>query len=870
MNKEVTFRSICTVPMDFESADGELERAVNLINETGSLTAALPPTELFRIGAADRVLVIHTVGNDDKHYVILKAGVEDGVKHMQLGYVGAESPESFHPIAWNADAEVYRATALGNTLVVLTSEGIEYFLYRDGAYVPLGSQPPLPELAFFLKGDTESGEIHTPNIGNVNLTLSKGISSTEKFNEEDLKRVNDTFWANLNKGIADEITAKGMFAFPFLVRYGLRLYDGSVTMISSPVLIRPCYGPNIIPIVPNPFDTKEWTHSGIYVVAGKLVTESVGATVESQKTFMELRKWSDIVVSLDVFVSAPIYTYDSNRQIEGFGTQKKGDTTSLMWYGSLPDSITDGNKLIAQTGYILDMPYYSDTEMEEKLKQENLFYLLKSIPLETLTMHDTLYVQDLTPENGYLSSLRSRERLVDDYNSRDKLIAKRAFCYNGRLNLVDLEREPYGGNELRSAVRTITSGEQLWLTAYTCIKIDQQPIWLKGSTFQAGSDFNVPYYFHPNTDATALLIVAHSQASQEPDRYVRLSLDESPVLNGAVYIAPFGRKAIEWTPIEDSIRSIISAAQTNTRIEIRNKIYTSEVNNPFSFGRTGITTVGSGCIYGVSAAAKALSQGQFGQFPLYAFTDEGIWALSVSETGSYSARQPLTRDICTEPDTITQLDTSVMFVSARGIMLLQGSDCVCISEKVNSPMADEDVFDVREAQGIMYDYINSRVVLFRRDCRYSWIYSLRTQGWFLSDTAYDYGLNSYPEAIGVCADDGIGRSVVEVSRAYSAGESVRFELESRPIKLDSYGYKTLNSVICRGTFGCGRFHIEVDGSRNLEQWQRIGAKVASSRILHMHGSPYRYFRIRLSGEIKVGESLAGMSMIYTPRFSRKN
>ena len=123
MNKEVTFRSICTVPMDFESADGELERAVNLINETGSLTAALPPTELFRIGAADRVLVIHTVGNDDKHYVILKDGVEDGVKHMQLGYVGAESPESFHPIAWNADAEVYRATALGNTLVVLTSPG---------------------------------------------------------------------------------------------------------------------------------------------------------------------------------------------------------------------------------------------------------------------------------------------------------------------------------------------------------------------------------------------------------------------------------------------------------------------------------------------------------------------------------------------------------------------------------------------------------------------------------------------------------------------------------------------------------------------------------------------------------------------------
>ena len=115
-------------------------------------------------------------------------------------------------------------------------------------------------------------------------------------------------------------------------------------------------------------------------------------------------------------------------------------------------------------------------------------------------------------------------------------------------------------------------------------------------------------------------------------------------------------------------------------IDLPNKIYTSEINNPFHFPVLGINTIGTGTILGISSAVKALSEGQFGQFPLYAFTSEGVWALEVSNTGSYSARQPVTREVCINTNSITQIDNAVLFATNRGIMLISGSTAQCISE----------------------------------------------------------------------------------------------------------------------------------------------------------------------------------------------
>ena len=76
------------------------------------------------------------------------------------------------------------------------------------------------------------------------------------------------------------------------------------------------------------------------------------------------------------------------------------------------------------------------------------------------------------------------------------------------------------------------------------------------------------------------------------------------------------------------------------------QIFTSVVNNPFVFEASGDNTVGTGKILGIVANTEAVSQGQFGQYPLLVFTDEGIYAMSVNAEGLYSSIHPISREVC--------------------------------------------------------------------------------------------------------------------------------------------------------------------------------------------------------------------------------
>lgn len=168
--------------------------------------------------------------------------------------------------------------------------------------------------------------------------------------------------------------------------------------------------------------------------------------------------------------------------------------------------------------------------------------------------------------------------------------------------------------------------------------------------------------------------------------YYEVTLEQHKFLNGSFYFAGWEN------PKEGSSSYPTTSPLAERIIDLPNKIYTSEVNNPFHFPVLGINTVGTGTILGICAAVKALSEGQFGQFPLYAFTTEGVWALEVSVTGTYSAKQPITRDVVINPDSITQIDTAVLFATDRGIMHISGSSTQCISDILNT----EDLFSIAD------------------------------------------------------------------------------------------------------------------------------------------------------------------------------
>lgn len=116
-----------------------------------------------------------------------------------------------------------------------------------------------------------------------------------------------------------------------------------------------------------------------------------------------------------------------------------------------------------------------------------------------------------------------------------------------------------------------------------------------------------------------------------------------------------------------------------------NTFKVSKLNNPIVFPYETTYTVGYGKIIGFSANTVALSQGQFGTYPLYVFTTEGIFTMQVdtSGVGSYLSSAPTSREVCNNADTIAQTDKGIYFSTEKGLMLLSGSDTELMSGDIN-------------------------------------------------------------------------------------------------------------------------------------------------------------------------------------------
>lgn len=334
-------------------------------------------------------------------------------------------------------------------------------------------------------------------------------------------------------------------------------------------------------------------------------------------------------------------------------------------------------------------------------------------------------------------------------------------------------------------------------------------------------------------------------------------------------------------------------------MDLENKIYTSEANNPFLFPVTGINTIGTGHIIGMASATKALSQGQFGQFPLYAFTTEGVWSLEVSSTGSYSSKHPLSRDVCTNAAGITQTDDAVLFPTDRGIMLLQGSNTIPISDVLNSRYPFDEgvkgdieklpkITEILQSEGISaetlnherwleylkgcqiaYDYTNQRIIVYNTSKDYAYIYCLQTKMWGMiaCKVRQPQPINSYPDALLQVLTERKGYRIDNFSKETLKPSKVFYI--TRTLKLDAADVlKTVDTVIQRGMFRRGAVKSVLYGSRDLHHWHLV-ASSTTHEMRRFSGTPYKYFRILVMGELQADENISGCTINYTPKHTNK-
>ena len=906
MIKDVKYTGYTAVPSDYEVPDGDLAFSLNLINETGSITPIKQPEVVGQLtgDSGERIIFIHNV-TGKKNYIVIRIDENGGYLVFWVdSTLFADTTESATELAQLSN--VLDVTSVGNTLIFATDDGLKYYLWKDDNYIDMGTCAPNISIDF---GMDLMGTLIDKQENSIPGTCAFGYFGGVRgeASKEELSELTQMVYSLINSSVADNITSKGYFYQPFFIRYAYRLYDGTYCWHSAPILMLPTTIPPIVKYTDN-LDGRRPSSS-----------ETVNATFQLNINYFALsyrilsdgiegiENWADIISGIDIFVSTPIYTYDQSKDLEIKPIRNlKEMLLSIYDWGKTdprldsyqePSSVVVGHYCVGYGGKHKD--YTMSTALNDgypvvNIKQHDFFhdnirnahefYKIAEIDIKNIKAMDTMSVLKLNLKD--MSSLVTRERLSDDYQSHCKIVPSSLYTYNSRLNLSGVSITPADPFPLRACTQFSNPTDSLTTIAKITVWTRMNGIRTYGMHIgKSGNDSdtfydlinNFPrYIYYPDASAYKMEIMIN-----ENERYI-INLTSHNFLNGAYYYsANFG---VSHKPDNQKPET----AQCTPSIYIGTKIYTSEVNNPFYFPVTGINTIGTGNILGMATAAKALSEGQFGQFPLYAFTDEGVWAMEVSATGTYSAKQPITRDVCINPEGITQIDSAVLFPTDRGIMLISGSNVTCISEPINS----ETPFDIlslpqmnrlhamlghdadtclpllpfseflKECR-MIYDYNHQRIIVYNKNVTYAYVYSLKTQLWGMMQSNFNHNINSYPEALAVTTEGTL------VNFARTSEEPTPGLLVTRPLKLDGQDIlKTIDTIIQRGNFSKGHVRSVLYGSRDLINWSLVWSS-KDHFMRGFRGTPYKYFRIALLCNLDDGESIAGATVSHSPRHTNR-
>ena len=382
------------------------------------------------------------------------------------------------------------------------------------------------------------------------------------------------------------------------------------------------------------------------------------------------------------------------------------------------------------------------------------------------------------------------------------------------------------------------------------------------------------FFFYQDKDAYKMVIVDNK------GRKATISLTEHPGLNGAYALVD-----------SLSFSSGSSIQESSEPYEyIHNKLYTSDVNNPFYFPLAGINTVGNDEILGLSAMTRPISQGQFGQYPLVAFCSDGNYALKVDANGYYSGISPIQEDIVKDNNMITSLEDSIVIVTQRGLMLTTGGQITKLASHMDgasfdstilkgvaswnndfksildSSVSHESFITYLYGSKIAYDYSLNRLFIYNPEKTYSYIYSLDNES--VSKIVFDGGsktINSvldYPDTI-IQNSDGSLYSLYQKEDINSKTDRQKGLIITRALKLGAlmdlksiFRIKNIHSGKSDGSF----VKCNIYGSND-----NVNYYLATSRF----GKPYKFYRIVLYTNMLANETLSGTIIEFEKRRTNK-
>ena len=767
-----------------------------------------------------------------------------------------------------------------------------YGVAEDGSYVIIIGK----NTKWFRLGRTFKKYIFAANKNNVNLYdfskcsinlyIKKGFENTIAGNIVEYTKDNfDALVGYREKFVSLYATKENKFIHPFFIRYALKLYDGSYVNASTPILMLPNSG--YAPMMQFGEDTP----------ADATYRAFIATLQYAVKTDIQ-KEWKDVVSSVDIFISSPLYPYDGGAEYDetksyfSFIAKEKNSTGSYDLvndanFGIGKCSVANNNdnyykhnivdisnKVYKDMGmsdeseYSIKFVKIAEEKIQDKIEHVSTFYLISSINFEDFTTNE-IY-NDVKIEKNALVNIEQNKTLKDDFYADKTFFDAHVETYNNRLHLYNYKYQlpaptdiwlqnshVYIDNDLSNRLKYI----------YVFIQTQDGEKLVKYEYENEPCLTNAFFFAYPDSRATKAFFVYTNKDNKQEKAIVRL-LTKHKLLNMAYYITPdinegFFHLSYDIDFSEDSYKNYTD------HIQSINTILQSYSNMPFAFVDTA-SSIPCNKLIAIKPQCVALSQGQFGEFPLMAFTDNGIWALSINNEGLYVAKQATSREVPINEDAIQQLDKALVFITDRGVCLMSGSDTQYISEAIyenNTSLTDIKQFkEFIKACKMFYDYAHNRVIFYDNNLKYAYAYYLSHNSWCVIDIDINKALNSYPSALVISSD----RTKVLNFSDEDTSTQTDFEVITRPLKLKTPNiFKTISLIIQRGYWDKkSEFKFVLYASNNLIDWTTVWAS-SKTFMNGFCGTPYKYYKIKLKGKLNSNDRLVGFTAQYEPKGTNK-
>lgn len=418
--------------------------------------------------------------------------------------------------------------------------------------------------------------------------------------------------------------------------------------------------------------------------------------------------------------------------------------------------------------------------------------------------------------------------------------------------------------------------------------------------------FAQSYVSYPDIRAEKIrVLVNNDHTSDNLHELASYELKPHPYLNLA-YNAETNLQSM-WLFNNDNKRLNIPGLTTIPQPDIKALLYepdrvqVSGQTNPFVFPSANSYRFDNARVMAVASVAEAISEGQYGQFPLYVLTNSGTFLLAQGNNNVlYSQQLPLNKEI-TISDKVMSVSGGVIYIAKDGLKLITSNREVKEVSKDIKGAPDAflgDLIAFQDVAGAMLphtssvdflDYLSNNRTIFGYDFKhnelivtndshlYSYVFSLATGTWHKITHKFSLIYLDYPNYHGFTAE-----GVNLKGKIYDLSAEVKNKnkclIITRPFALNTntMAFKRIERVIARLLITSIAIpgHFQLFASNDMIHWYLVNHVVfnplhVSSVLMQRANSSARYYCIVLSYVSSEADYLSHIELSYSERFDGK-